>query len=309
MQQRSIRLRLFLSLAWLVPAVCTAQPPDPRLTSHIDAIRIIDDHAHVVAPDMARDRNFDALPCDALPAEGAPTPANVRFGPDLQAAWKALYSFIGTSDAPDQIKAYEARQAAIRSKMGAGYYTWVLDRAGFDTVLANRIVMGPELSGPRFRWVPYDDALLFPLDNSAGKAASPDRKILFEAEERLLTASMSARGVSSRPASLDDYLTRVVTPTLEGQKREGALGIKFEAAYLRSLEFLPPIGRRRRRLTPLVYPERSTGSRTGNCRISCSATSPPRLAGSGSSCRFTPAADAAPTSTIGAAIRCCSIRC
>ena len=237
--QRWISLRLLVALVWLVPAVCAAQAPDPRLTSHIDAIRIVDDHAHVVAPDMTRDRNFDALPCDALPADGAPTPANVRFGPDLQAAWKALYGFLGTSDAPDQIKAYESRQAAIRTKMGAGYYTWVLDRAGFDTVLANRIVMGPELSGRRFRWVPYDDALLFPLDNSAGKAASPDRKILFEAEERLLAASMSARGVSSRPASLDDYLTRVVTPTLEAQRRDGALGIKFEAAYLRSLEFLP----------------------------------------------------------------------
>jgi predicted TIM-barrel fold metal-dependent hydrolase len=78
-----------------------------------------------------------------------------------------------------------------------------------------------------------------PLDNRASKAASPDRKVLFEAEERLLSGYMSARGVSSRPATLDEYLARVVTPTLEAQKRDGALGIKFEAAYLRSLEFLP----------------------------------------------------------------------
>ena len=86
MQQRSISRRLLVALVWLVPAVCAAQAPDPRLTSHIDAIRIVDDHAHVVAPDMTRDRNFDALPCDALPADGAPTPTNVRFGPSVQAA-------------------------------------------------------------------------------------------------------------------------------------------------------------------------------------------------------------------------------
>jgi uncharacterized protein len=234
----SIR-RFLVILAWLLPAVCGAQTPDPRLMSHINAIRVIDHHAHVVAPDPAHDRNFDALPCDLLPADGAPTPGNVRFGPDLQAAWKALYGFAGTSDSADQLKAWESAQNAIRTKMGAGYFTWVLDHAGVDSVFANRIVMGPELSGPRFRWVPYGDALLFPLDNSVLKGVSPDRKILFEAEERLLARYLTARGVTSRPATLDEYLARVVTPTLEAQKREGAVGIKFEAAYLRSLEFLP----------------------------------------------------------------------
>jgi predicted TIM-barrel fold metal-dependent hydrolase len=235
----SVRAITLLTMASLTPAVCAAQEPNPSLMAYINTIRAVDNHAHVVAPDMTHDRNFDALPCDALPADGAPTPGNVRFGPDLQAAWKALYGFVGTSDTPDQLGPWQSRQSGLRTKMGAGYYAWVLDQAGLDTVLANRIVMGPELSAPRFRWVPYDDALLLPLDNSAMKATSPDRKILYEAEERLLAAYMTSRGVASRPATLDDYLALVVAPTLEIQKREGALGIKFEAAYLRSLEFLP----------------------------------------------------------------------
>ena len=39
------------------------------------------------------------------------------------------------------------------------------------------------------------------------------------------------------PATLAEYLTRVVTPTLERHKKGGAVAEKFEAAYLRSLAF------------------------------------------------------------------------
>jgi len=42
------------------------------------------------------------------------------------------------------------------------------------------------------------------------------------------------------PASLDAYLKTVVTPTLEQQKRNGAVAIKYEAAYLRKLDFDNP---------------------------------------------------------------------
>jgi predicted TIM-barrel fold metal-dependent hydrolase len=44
-------------------------------------------------------------------------------------------------------------------------------------------------------------------------------------------------GVNRRPDALDAYLSRVVTPTLERLKRDGAVAIKYEAAYLRSLDF------------------------------------------------------------------------
>jgi predicted TIM-barrel fold metal-dependent hydrolase len=50
---------------------------------------------------------------------------------------------------------------------------------------------------------------------------------------------MSERGLAALPPSLAEYLARVVTPTLEAQKRQGAAAIKFEAAYLRSLDFGP----------------------------------------------------------------------
>jgi predicted TIM-barrel fold metal-dependent hydrolase len=47
----------------------------------------------------------------------------------------------------------------------------------------------------------------------------------------------SVWGVARRPATLAEYLSRVVTPTLERQRRGGAVAIKFEAAYLRALDF------------------------------------------------------------------------
>jgi hypothetical protein len=87
--------------------------------------------------------------------------------------------------------------------------------------------------------VPFDDALLFPLDNSALAAQTPDRKFFFSREDMLRGRYMREQGASSLPATLSEYLSRVVTPTLESQKRAGAVAIKFEVAYLRSLDFGP----------------------------------------------------------------------
>jgi predicted TIM-barrel fold metal-dependent hydrolase len=44
-------------------------------------------------------------------------------------------------------------------------------------------------------------------------------------------------GLTAPPATLTEYLSRVLTPTLERQKQGGAVAEKFEAAYLRSLAF------------------------------------------------------------------------
>src|SRR5690348_8812258 len=143
----------------------SAQQPDPQLMSYIDSIQAIDNHAHVVAPDMAHDTNYDALRCETLPAGTALPPANTRFGPDVQAAWKALYGVVADSDSPENLKKIETAQQAVRQREGANYFDWVLKQAGFDVVLANRVSMAPQLDPRHFKWVPYDDALLFPLDN------------------------------------------------------------------------------------------------------------------------------------------------
>jgi hypothetical protein len=97
--------------------------------------------------------------------------------------------------------------------------------------------MGPSIQPPRFRWVAYADALIFPLDNSQLAAATPDRKGFFALEDQLRQHYLDAVSQPRIPATLAEYLAHVVTPTLERQRQGGALGEKFEAAYLRSLAF------------------------------------------------------------------------
>jgi predicted TIM-barrel fold metal-dependent hydrolase len=60
---------------------------------------------------------------------------------------------------------------------------------------------------------------------------------LFALEDQLRSRYLRAAGPTAQPATLQEYLSRIVTPTLERQKKGGAVAEKFEAAYLRSLEF------------------------------------------------------------------------
>jgi 2-hydroxychromene-2-carboxylate isomerase len=55
----------------------------------------------------------------------------------------------------------------------------------------------------------------------------------------LLKRYLKAAGLNALPPTLEEYSAKVITPTLEAQKRGGAVAIKFEAAYLRSLDFGP----------------------------------------------------------------------
>src|SRR6185369_1013183 len=212
---------------WLLAVLCVstvsvnlaAQEPDAQLMQYIDTIKLVDNHAHVVAPDMEHHTNYDALRCETLPATpGLLAPANARFGPDVAGAWKALYGITADSDSPENLKKVADAQKTVRDKQGSGYFDWVLAQGGYDYVLANRVVMAPELDSKHFKWVPYDDALLFPLDNTQLKAANPDRKVLFTAEESHLGEYLQAASLRSVPTNLRDYLTKVIDPTLRSQK-------------------------------------------------------------------------------------------
>ena len=231
-----------LMIATLVLCACCAaaqNQPDASLLAEILKIKAIDNHTHVmkVVGPGEQDTEFDALPCDPLEPSGAPTMTRAD-NPAFAKAWKALYAYPYDDAAPQHLRQLAAAKEKVRREQGENFPTWVLDRLGIDTMLANRVAMGPGLSPPRFRWVPYDDALLFPLNNAA-MADTPDRKIFFAREEALLQRYASDLEVKRLPASLDEYVSRIVLPTLQRQKQGGAVAVKFEAAYLRALDFAP----------------------------------------------------------------------
>jgi predicted TIM-barrel fold metal-dependent hydrolase len=194
---------------------------DPAIAAEIAKIKAIDNHAHPVLP-AAGDTEYDALPVEHM--DPYTEPVRSRAGtPEIAEASRQLF---GTTPRPNRI-----------AQERDGYPNWVLDQVGIETMLANRVALGPGLAPPRFLWVPFDDALMFPLDNRSLAAKNSDRKAFFEDEDRLLARYLKDCGYAKPPASLSEYLQKVVDPTLERQKRGGAVAVKFEAAYLRSLDF------------------------------------------------------------------------
>jgi predicted TIM-barrel fold metal-dependent hydrolase len=215
-----------------------ARDIDPEIADIIATTPAIDNHAHPMLPppNDSADRNFDALPVDSMEPESDPVawrPDN----PQLTEAWSTLWGFAGSVPLDAEgLKRLNAARLAVKMREGQHYADWVLDKSGIGTMLGNRVSMGPGLSKPRFEWVPYVDALLFPLDNSTLET-TPDRKQFFPLEEHLRTEYLKTVGMQSIPQTLDEYLTRVVTPTLERQKAQGAVAEKFEVAYLRGFDF------------------------------------------------------------------------
>lgn len=226
----------------LAARVSPAQTPvDSALAAYINGIKAIDSHAHPmlpVAPGAPPDTEFDALPLDGVP----PFPLQARLRPE-NAEWRdaqrALYGVASTDTGAAYRDALASAQRRVAQREGMRFPSWALDQAGIDIMMANRIALGPGLEPPRFRWVAFDDALMLPLDTRA-EARTPDTRSLYPKESKLLRRYMRDLGVATLPRSLDAYIARIVVPTLEKQKTGGAVSIKFEAAYLRPLDFDDP---------------------------------------------------------------------
>ena len=236
-----------ISLGFLAISISTCNLPaneetntkpsasESELAEFIGKIKAVDNHAHPnsIDPD---DRGTDALPLDGLGNIQLP----VRLRPE-SALWlyaaRKVYGYSGAKlNEKSRMDLADTAKRVMKEK-GLGFPAWALDQAGIEVMLGNRVFVGPGLSAPRFRWVSYVDALLYPLSTKAEAAITPDREKLFPLEDQLLKKYLSDLHLSELPATLDVYLEKVVTPTLEAQKKGGCLAVKFEAAYLRSLDF------------------------------------------------------------------------
>ncbi len=214
--------------------------PDASLLDEINHIKAIDNHSHPPALDNAGqpDDDYDALPCDPL----EPTTAGLMFREDNPVyikAWQAMFGYKYNDASPEHVKELIAAKEQVKQQQGEDYPSWVLDQLGIESELANRVAMGRGLKPPRFHWVPFDDTLLFPLNNSSLAAQSPDRKIFYGREELVFARYLNQLNLNGVPLTLAEYTTKIVTPLLELQRTDGALAIKFEAAYLRALDFAP----------------------------------------------------------------------
>ncbi len=250
----SYRTVLCLALGLLTSFIQAQQAPENAVTRAIDpeiggviaSIKAFDNHAHPVLPPTlssgpdGTDREFDALPVDNMEPE-TDVVAWRTDNPQLRDAWHALWNFDADKlplDA-DAMKQLSAARGRVKTREGTHFDEWVLDQAGIATMAANRVAMGTGVMPPRFVWVPYIDALLFPLDNSA-LASTPDKKLFFPLEEKVRARYLAESGMKTMPATLALYLTQVVRPTLERHKTNGAIAEKFEVAYLRGFDFSNP---------------------------------------------------------------------
>ena len=211
---------------------------DPSILSEVNRIRAIDNHAHPVrfVSSGEPDREFDALPVDNM--EPASDPLQLRpDDPALLEAWRALWNYPYRDTTPQHIGAWKEHKQRIAQQHADDYPAWILDRVGIDVMFANRVHLGRSIQPPRFQWVPYVDALLFPLDNSRLAAKNSDRKAFFTDEDAVRAQYLKDAGLDAPPKTLDDYLRTVVTPALERHKQGGAIAEKFEIAYLRPFGF------------------------------------------------------------------------
>jgi len=238
MKKTPVLPTLCLAAILLLPLRLGAQTvADPQLAADIAKIKAIDNHTHVtrVVAQGEEDHEYDALPFDLLQE----FPLMVRLRPDnleYTAAWRALYGYKYSDMSEAHVRELSEIKSRIRRERGDSYPAWVLDQLGIETMFANRIAMGRGLAPPRFRWVSYIDALVFPLSNEAAKRINLDYRAFYPAEEKLLKRYLGDLKLSAMPLTLKDYLSRVVTPTLERQRRDGAIAVKFEIAYLRKLD-------------------------------------------------------------------------
>src|SRR5205823_1443183 len=156
--------------------VFTQSGVDRDLLNEIYKIKAIDNHAHpvkYVAEGEKPDDEFDALPLDAIVAFPLPVRLSPN-NPEFIRAWHDLYRYSHNDMTAAHVRELmDAKQAAVKQR-GDGTPAWILDQLNIETMLANRVAMGRGLTAPRFRWVAFDDALIFPLSNEAQKRFNLD---------------------------------------------------------------------------------------------------------------------------------------
>lgn len=234
-----------LALIFLcLTAGCRRNTPGLHVNSDIESeirqIPSIDNHAHPmkVVAYGEEDRDFDALPADAIQDLALPTPMRGD-SPYLPQAWHALFGYAYSDFDSQHLGKLEEAKRNLQKQKGDLYPVWVLNRTNTEIMLANRVAMGRGLSNDRFKWVPFVDMFLFPLNNRSIEAKDPEHNAFLHREETLLQGYLAEENMHRLPPLFDDYLN-FVSHKIASWKAGGAVALKFELAYLRDLSISNP---------------------------------------------------------------------
>ena len=198
-----------------------------RLLPQIEKIPIIDMHAH---PGYWDDSDVDAMAVTVTDLDPFRTRAT---NPEWAEAAKALFGYPYSDFSPEHAAWLDKRDDELRKEWGKDYFSKILDLVGIQVGVANRVAMDYLQGNPRFRWVVFVDPFMFPFNNH-DLAINPDRAVYFPIQEKVLQRYIAQTGASQLPADLAAY-EALITHVLDQDKQQGAVAVKFEAPYFRSL--------------------------------------------------------------------------
>jgi uncharacterized protein len=239
-----VRLPVCAAALAVIVSCTRPQPPglyvDSAIEAEIRQIHAIDNHAHPmrISSPGDEDHDYDALSMEGIQDLAMPAPLRDD-SPYFPKAWHALFGYEYSDSRPDHLAELAKAKSKITKQKGDQYPAWVLNHANVDIMLANRVTMGRGLTSDRFKWVPFADMFLFPLNNDAIKSQDPDHRVFITREEQLLRGYLQAAQLHELPATFDDYVT-FVSHRMENWKANGAVSVKFELAYLRDLQISNP---------------------------------------------------------------------
>lgn len=198
-----------------------------RLLPQIEKIPIVDMHGH---PGYWDDSDVDAMAVTVTDLD----PFRTRdTNPEWAAAAKALFGYPYSDLSPEHKAWLDKKDDELRKEWGKDYFTKILDKVGIQVGVANRVAMDYLEGNPRFRWVVFVDPFMFPFNNH-DLAINPDRAVYFPIQEKALHRYMAQAGATQLPADLAGY-EALISRVIAQDKQQGAVAIKFEAPYFRSL--------------------------------------------------------------------------
>jgi len=198
-----------------------------RLLPQIQKIPIVDMHAH---PGYWDDTDVDDMAVTTTSLDPARTRTT---NPEWLAAFKALYGYPYSDVSPEHLRWLDEKDDVLRKQWGDEYLSKMLDKAGIQVSVANRVAMDYLENNPRFRFVFFVDPFMFPFDNK-DLTINPDRAVFFPIQEKALHRYLAQAGLQVLPNDLTGY-EAAIRKVLELDKQQNGVAIKFEAPYFRSL--------------------------------------------------------------------------